>query len=56
MIITLSLMSLMSLVAGTSLACAAQRLPAYAVSFEQWGGTLFVSGLALLGAALPQIC
>jgi hypothetical protein len=49
-------LSLMSLVLGTSFACAAPRVPAYSVKFEQWGGTLFVSGLTLLGAALPQLC
>lgn len=49
-------LSLMSLIAGTSLACAAQRMPAHCVIFEQWGGTLFLSGLALLGALLQQVC
>jgi hypothetical protein len=49
-------LSLMSLIAGTSLACAAQRMPLHRVSFEQWGGTLFVSGLTLLGATLPILC
>jgi hypothetical protein len=49
-------LSMMSLVLGTSFACAAPRVPAHAVRFEQWGGTLFVSGLTLLGAALPRLC
>jgi hypothetical protein len=49
-------LSLMSLILGTSFACAAPRVPAYGVKLEQWGGTLFVSGLTLLGAALPRLC
>jgi hypothetical protein len=49
-------LSLMSLIAGTSLACAAQRMPAYCVRFEQVGGTLFASGLTLLGTLLSPIC
>jgi hypothetical protein len=49
-------LSLMTLILGTSFACAAPRVPAYAVKFEQWGGTLFVSGLTLLGAVLPRLC
>lgn len=53
MILTLSLMSL---IAGTSLAYAAQRVPAYCVKFEQLGGTLFVSGLTLLGTLLSRVC
>ncbi len=49
-------LSLISLIAGTSLACAAQRMPLYCAKFEQWGGTLFVSGLTLLGTLLPRVC
>jgi hypothetical protein len=49
-------LSLMSLIFATTFACAAQRVPAHSVRLEQWGGTLFVSGLTLLGAALPQLC
>ncbi len=49
-------LSLMSLILGTSFACAAPRMPAYSVKLEQWGGTLLVSGLTLLGAAIPQLC
>jgi hypothetical protein len=44
---------LISLTLGVSLAAAASRLPSHAVALERWGGTLLVSGLALLGAALP---
>jgi hypothetical protein len=50
------ILSMMSLVLGTSFACAAPRVPVHSVKFEQWGGTLFISGLTLLGAALPQLC
>ncbi len=48
--------SLTSLILGTTFACAAPRVPAHSVRLEQCGGTLFVSGLTLLGAALPQLC
>ncbi len=44
---------LLSLTFGASLAGAASRVPAHTVALERWGGTLLVSGLALLGAALP---
>jgi len=49
-------LSLMSLILGTSFACAAPRVPSYGVKLEQWGGTLLISGLTLLGAALPRLC
>jgi hypothetical protein len=49
-------LALFSLISGTSLACAAQKVPPHAAALEQWGGTLFVSGLALLGTMLPQLC
>lgn len=49
-------LSLTSLILGTGLACAAQRVPSCGKRFEQWGGTLFVSGLVLLGATLPPFC
>ncbi len=48
--------SLTSLILGTSLACAAPRVPAHGAKLEQWGGTLLVSGLTLLGAAIQQFC
>ena len=44
---------LMSLVLGAGLASAASRVPSHAVALERCGGTLLVSGLALLGAMLP---
>jgi hypothetical protein len=49
-------LSLMSLILGTSFACAAPRVPAHSVRLEQWGGTLFVCGLTLLGATLQRFC
>lgn len=52
----ISVFGLMSVILGTSLACAAPRLPTYGVRLEQCGGTLFMSGLVLIGAALPQLC
>lgn len=49
----LTALILMSLLLGAGLAGAASRVPAHAVTLERWGGTLLVSGLALLGAVLP---
>ncbi len=43
----------MSILLGAGLAGMAAHVPSHAVALERWGGTLLVSGLALLGAALP---
>jgi hypothetical protein len=48
--------SVLSLILGTSLACAAQRVPAYNVRLEQSGGALFILGFALIGLMLPRFC
>jgi hypothetical protein len=48
-------LSLMTLVSGGSLACAAARTPARAAVLERWGGFLLAAGLALLGAGLHQL-
>lgn len=48
-------LSLMGLLTGGSLACAAIRRPIHAAALERWGGTLLVSGLALLGAGLQSL-
>jgi hypothetical protein len=45
--------SLMSLLLGTTLACAAERLPAQVSLLENSGGALLIAGLALIGAGLP---
>ena len=49
-------LSILSLVFGTSLAYAAQRVPSYNVRLEQSGGALFVLGLVLVGTVLPRFC
>jgi len=49
-------LSLLSLLLGTGLACAAPRMPSYSLRLEQSGGTLFVTGLVLVGALLPSFC
>ncbi|HLH12076.1 MAG TPA: hypothetical protein VKV77_09390 [Methylovirgula sp.] len=49
-------LSLLSVILGACLACAAPRVPAFSMRLEQYGGTLFVYGLALLGTALPRLC
>lgn len=49
-------LSLLSLVLGTSLACAAQKMPSYGVRLEQSGGVLFITGLVLVGSILPSFC
>lgn len=49
-------LSLLTLLLGTSLACAAPRMPGYSVRLEQSGGALFVTGLVLVGTLLPSFC
>ena len=45
--------SLMSLLLGTALACAAERVPSRVEAFESSGGALLIAGLALIGSGLP---
>ena len=45
-------LSLMSLILGVGVACAADYAPSHVAAFESWGGGLLVAGLALLGVAL----
>lgn len=45
--------SLMSVVLGAGLACAADHAQAYVVRLESWGGTFMIAGLGLLGSAMP---
>jgi hypothetical protein len=45
--------SLLSLVLGTALACAAERVPTQLRVLESSGGALLIVGLALIGSALP---
>ncbi|MEI9914682.1 MAG: hypothetical protein WDN29_01385 [Methylovirgula sp.] len=53
----ISALSVLSLLIGTSLAYAAQRVPSYNVRLEQsGGGVLFILGLALVGTVLPRFC
>lgn len=40
-------------VLGTLSASFAGRFPAHQVKLEQWGGDLFVGGVALLGLGFP---
>lgn len=46
--------SLLSVVAGAALACAAERYPAQVDKFQTGGGVLLVAGLMLIGSAIPQ--
>lgn len=41
------------LLSGVGAACAAPYAPMHVAAFERCGGILMVTGLALLGAALP---
>ena len=45
--------SLVSLLLGTALACAAEHVPDYVEVLEGGGGALVLAGLALIGSALP---
>ena len=47
--------SLISLLLGATLAYTADRVPAHVEVLESSGGILLISGLALLGSALPVI-
>jgi hypothetical protein len=46
---------LASFFGGIAAACAAPYAPAHVVQLERFGGVLMVTGLALLGAALPTV-
>jgi hypothetical protein len=43
------------IVAGVAAAASARRFPAHEVQLEQWGGGLFILGLALVGLGLPML-
>jgi len=45
-------LSLIGIVMGAALACAAERVPSRVALLETGGGALLVAGLALLGSAL----
>lgn len=45
--------SLASLLLGTALACAAERVPSQVEILESSGGALLLTGLALIGWGLP---
>jgi hypothetical protein len=47
--------SLISIVAGATLACAAERVPSRVAVLETGGGALLVGGLVLLGSALGAV-
>ena len=51
----LPLLSLVSLAAGGTLACAACRFPRCSAALETYGGLLLIGGLVLLGAGLPRL-
>jgi hypothetical protein len=48
------MLSAASLVLGAASAYAAERFPAHVKLLESGGGALLVTGLALLGSALPH--
>jgi hypothetical protein len=52
----ISALSVLSLLLGTCLAYAAQRVPSYNARLEQSGGALFILGFALVGTMLPRFC
>ena len=51
----ISLLSLVSLAAGGTLAYAACRFPGRSAELETYGGLLLIGGLVLLGAGLPRL-
>lgn len=51
----LLVMSLIVAGMGTACAAGASRFPAHQAKLEQWGGSLFVGGIALLGFSFPYI-
>ena len=48
-------LSLLSVIAGASVAYCADRFPAHVEALETSAGALLIGGLALLGSALPTI-
>jgi hypothetical protein len=46
-------LSVMSLLLGAALACAATHVPSQIKLLESSGGTLMIAGLALIGSGLP---
>ncbi len=51
----IAIAALTSLLVGTALACAADRMPAHVEIFERSGGALLLAGLALIGSGLPFV-
>jgi len=51
----LLVLSLIATGVGTACAAIAQRYPAHRRKLEQYGGGLFVAGIALLGFSFPYI-
>jgi hypothetical protein len=45
--------SVLSLLLGTTLACAAERVPSQIAAMENGGGALLLAGLAMIGWGLP---
>lgn len=45
--------SVISLLLGTALACAADRVPSHVEMLEGGGGALMLAGLMLIGCCLP---
>jgi hypothetical protein len=43
------------IISGLAATAAAASFPAYRKRLEQWGGGLFVSGIALLAVAFPMV-
>jgi len=50
----LGTISVLSLVCGVAVACAADYAPAHAAAFERCGGGLLIVGLTLIGLALGE--
>lgn len=47
--------SLISVIAGIGIACAAERFPAHVRAMETGAGALLLCGFALMGSALPPV-
>jgi hypothetical protein len=43
------------IILGSAFAASAGRFPAYRIKLEEYGGGLFIGGVALLGLAFPMI-
>jgi hypothetical protein len=51
----IALVSFVSVVMGTAIACVAERYPARVETLETGAGILLIGGLALLGSGLPIV-